>query len=86
MKRNTTSRTKWDLASLAYKGGLLGLFLAFTHQIYSIFIGGFRGGELSIHMIVELFGATLGGALLLCAIGWVLNQKVVEKAGSRSEA
>jgi len=32
-----------------------------------------------LHLMLELFGATLGGALLLCALGWILNQQAVKK-------
>ena len=50
-----------------------------THQIYSISIRDFHGGDPFIHMMVELIGGTMGGAVLLCAIGWIRNQKVAEK-------
>ena len=57
-----------------------------THQIYSISIRDFHGGDPFIHMMVELIGGTLGGAVLLCAIGWIRNQKVAEKGRREQKA
>jgi hypothetical protein len=91
MKRESASNSKWDLESLAYIGALLGLLPVVTHQIHSISIRDFHGSDPLIHMLVELFGGTLGGSLLLCTIGWIRNQKVagkertVEKASSKPE-
>jgi hypothetical protein len=62
------------------------LLAAITHQIYSVSIGDFHGSEALMHIPMELFGATLGGSLLLLTIGWVRNQKVVEKTASKPEA
>ena len=92
MKRYSGSTRKWDLERLAYLGALLGLLPVVTHQIHSISIRDFHGGDPLIHMLVELFGGTLGGSLVLCAIGWGRNQKMaekertVEKTASRREA
>jgi hypothetical protein len=92
MKRESASHSKWDLESLVYIGALLGLLPVVPHQIYSISIRDFHGGEPLIHMMVELLGGMLGGSLLLCTIGWIRNQKVaekertVEKAASKPEA
>ncbi len=92
MKRDTTSYSKWDLESLAYVGALPGVLLAGTHQIYSILIGDFHSDNPFTHMMVELFGAALGGSLLFCTIGWIRNQNIakqertVHKATSKPEA
>ena len=92
MKRDHRSTKQWDLESLAYIGALLGLLPVGAHQIYSISIRDFHGGDPFIHMMVELFGAVLGGSLMLCTLGWIRNQKVaenertVEKAASTPEA
>jgi hypothetical protein len=79
MKRDAASHSKWDLERLAYIGALLGLLPAGTHQIYSISIRNFHGGDPFIHMMVELIGGALGGAVLLCSIGWLRNQKMAAK-------
>ncbi len=92
MKRDTTSHSKWDLESLAYVGALPGVLLAGTHQIYSISIGDFHSDNPFTHMMVELFGAALGGSLLFCVIGWIRNQNIakldgtIHKAASKPEA
>jgi hypothetical protein len=65
MKRDAASHSKWDLESLAYIGALLGLLPVGTHQIYSISIRDFHGGDPFIHMMVDLIGGALGGAVLL---------------------
>jgi hypothetical protein len=79
MKRDPGNTRKWDLESLVYIGALLGLLPVVSHQIHSISIRDFHGGDPLIQMMVELFGAALGGSLLLCTIGWIRNQKVAEK-------
>ncbi|MBM6582767.1 hypothetical protein ILT44_21405 [Microvirga sp. BT689] len=84
MKRDTASHSTWDLESLAYIGALLGLLPVGTHQIYSISIRDFHGGDPFIHMMVELIGGALGGAVLICTIGWIRNKQVIEK-GRREE-
>jgi hypothetical protein len=86
MKRDTASHSKWDLESFAYIGALLGLLPVGTHQIYSISIRDFHGGDPFIHMMVELIGGTLGGAVLLCAIDWFRNKQVVEKGRREQKA
>ena len=86
MKRNTASHTKWDLASLTYTGGLLGLLSAITHQIYSISVEDFHGSESLTHIPVELFGAMLGGSLLLYTVGRIRNRMVAEKERAVEEA
>jgi hypothetical protein len=79
MKRDTASHSKWDLESLAYVGALLGLLPASTHQIYSISIRDFHGDDPFTHMMVELIGGALGGCVLLCIIGLLLNKRLIEK-------
>jgi hypothetical protein len=92
MKRDTTSHSKWDLEILAYIGALPGALLAITHQIYSISIGDFHTDYPILHMMVELLGASLGGSLLFCAIGWIRNQyvakqeRMVHRAAPKPEA
>ena len=83
MKRDPGSHSKWDLESLAYIGALLGLLPVATHQIYSISIGDLHGDGPFTHMMVEVFGAILGGSVLLCTIGWIRNRKMAEKAPSQ---
>jgi len=83
MKRNPASHSRWDLESLAYIGALLGLLPVVTHQIYSIYIRDFHGDDPFIHMMIELIGGALGGAVLLCTIGWFRNQKVAEKGSGK---
>ncbi len=79
MKHDHGSTRKWDLERLVYLGALLGLLPVVTHQIHSIYVRDFHGSDPLIHMLVELFGATLIGSLLLCSIDWVRNQKAAEK-------
>jgi hypothetical protein len=86
MKRDTASHSKWDLESLAYIGALLGLLPVGTHQIYSIFIRDFHGGDPFTHMMVELIGSALGGAVLLCTIGWFRNKQATEKGRREQKA
>lgn len=86
MKRDTASDSKWDLESLACIGALLGLLPVGMHQIYSISIRDFHGGDPFLHMMVELIGAALGGALLLCAVGWFRNKWAAEKGRRAQEA
>lgn len=85
MKRDTASDSKWNLESLAYIGALLGLLPVGTHQIYSISIRDFHGGDPFTHMMVELIGGALGGAVLLCAIGWIRDKQAVEKRRSEQK-
>jgi hypothetical protein len=86
MKRSTASHSKWDLESLAYIGALLGLLPAGMHQLYSISIRDYHGGDPFLHMMVELIGGALGGAVLLCAMGWLRNKQLVEKTGGEQKA
>jgi sulfite exporter TauE/SafE len=86
MKRDTASDSKWDLESLAYIGALLGLLPVGMHQIYSISIRDFHGGDPFTHMMVELVGGVLGGAVLLCAIGWFRNKQVTERRRKKQKA
>jgi hypothetical protein len=86
MKRDAASHSKWDLESLAYIGALLGLLPVGTHQIYSISIRDFHGGDPFTHMMVELIGGALGGAALLCTIGWIRNKQVTEKGRKEQKA
>ena len=67
------------IESLAYIGDLLGLLPVGMHQIYSISIRDFHGGDPFTHTIVELIAGTLGGAVLLCTIGWFRNKQVAER-------
>ena len=86
MKRDGASGSKWDLESLAYIGALLGLLPAGTHQIYSISIRDFHGYDPFTHMMVELIGGALGGAVLLCTIGWFRNKQAAEKGCREQKA
>jgi hypothetical protein len=86
MKRDTASHSQWDLESLAYIGALLGLLPGVTHQIYSISIRDFHGGEPLSHMLVEMVGGMLGGSLLLCAIGWIRNQNIIKRERTANKA
>jgi len=75
MKRDTASKSTWDLESLAYIGALLGLLPAGLHQISSIYARDYHGGDPFLHMMVELISGALGGSVLLCAIGWFRNKR-----------
>jgi hypothetical protein len=86
MNRDSGNTKQWDLESLAYIGALLGLLPVVPHQVYSISVRDFHGGDPLIHMMVELIGGALVGSLLLCSIGWIRNRKVAEKAASKLEA
>jgi len=79
MKRDSASHSKWDLESLGYVGVLPGALLAVTHQIYAISIGDFHSDYPFLHMMVELIGASLGGSLLFCGIGWIRNQHIARQ-------
>ncbi|MBL0404392.1 hypothetical protein JKG68_10460 [Microvirga aerilata] len=85
MKPNSGSR-KCDLESLAYVGALPGVLVAGTHQMYSIYMGDFHSDDPFTHMMVELFGAALGGSLLFCAVGWIRNQNVAKQERTSHKA
>jgi hypothetical protein len=79
MKRRLASHSTWDLESLACSGALLGLLPVSVHQIHSLAIGDLHSDDPFLHLMLELVGAMLGGALLLCALGWILNRQAVKK-------
>jgi len=79
MRRRLASHSTWDLESLACIGALLGLLPVSVHQIHSLATGDPHSDDPFLHLMLELVGATLGGALVLCAIGWSRNRRSAEK-------
>jgi hypothetical protein len=74
MKRRLANNSTRDLESLACSGALFGLLPVGAHQIHSPAIGGLYSEDPFVDLMLELVGATLGGALLLYASGWILNR------------
>ena len=46
----------------------------------------YHGGDPFLHMMVELIGGALSGAVVLCAIGWFRNKQLIERTGAEQKA
>jgi hypothetical protein len=81
MDRELRSRKRWDTASLALHGALLGMTLAMLEQFCHAFCPasgshtpGSPAGDLLVHVLLEVVIAAAAGATLFAAISLIRNR------------
>jgi hypothetical protein len=77
MENRSTSR-RWSTGLLAFWGALFGVLLVVAHEAYDISSSHFHAADPFAHIMSEVAGAALGGALVFAVIAvihnWVVRQ------------